>query len=143
MLKPPGSAALVRSHSKGKLLHDGVADEFSVEEDLGPEAGSSNVEEDALALPFRGDVDLLAPPRDPEIGAVLRDGIVRGVAVLVGSVGALAEFAPIVLLDRSRKGDVDAVEMVEEIRAGGFVHGEWSAFAAQDTVLPRDVFGEE
>jgi hypothetical protein len=51
--------------------------------------------------------------------------------------------APVVLLDCGGEGDVDAGEVVEEIRAGGFVDGEWSAFAAEDTVLPGDVFGEE
>ena len=48
---------------EGKLLHDGVADEFLVEEDLGAEAGSADVEEDALALPVGGDVDRRCPTR--------------------------------------------------------------------------------
>src|SRR3954469_21594756 len=47
---------------EGKLLHDGVADEFFVQEDLSAKTGAANVEEDASALPFGGDVDLLAPP---------------------------------------------------------------------------------
>ena len=84
---------------EGELFHDGVADEFFVEEDLGAEAGAADVEEDAFALPFGGDVDLPAPPGDAEVCAVLRDGVVGGVAVLVGCVGAPAEFAPVVLLD--------------------------------------------
>ncbi len=122
---------------EGQLLHDGVADEFSVEEDLGAEAGSADVEEDALALPFGGDVDLFAPPRDAEVGAVLRDGVVGGVAVLFGGVGAGAEFSPVVLLDGGGEGDVDAGEVVEEApAAGGFVDGEWFGFAAEDAVLP-------
>ncbi len=129
---------------EGELLHDGVADEFFVEEDLGAEAGSADVEEDALALPVGGDVDLLAPPGDAEVGAVLGDGVVGGVAVLFGGVGALAEFAPVVLLDGGGEGDVDAIVGAEESpAAGGFVDGEGFGFAAEDAVLPGDVFGEE
>jgi hypothetical protein len=55
---------------EGELFHDGVADEFSVEEDLGAEAGSADVEEDAFALPFGGNVDKATPPGDAEVGSV-------------------------------------------------------------------------
>ncbi len=129
---------------EGELFHDGVADEFSIEEDLGTEAGSADVEEDAFAFPVGGDVDLLAPPGDAEVGAVLGDGVVGGVAVLFGGVGAGAEFGPVVLLDGGGEGDVDAGEVVEEApAAGGLVDGEWIGFATEDAVLPGDVFGEE
>ncbi len=135
---------------EGELFHDGVADEFFVEEDLGAEAGSADVEEDALALPVGGDVDLLAPPGDAEVGAVLRDGVVGGVAILVWCVRtrrlvfSCTEFAPVVLLDGGGEGDVDACEVVEETpAAGGLVDGERRGFAAEDAVLPGDVFGED
>ncbi len=129
---------------EGELLHDGVADEFLVEEDLGAEACAADMEEDALVFPFGGDLDLLAPPGDAEVDAVLGDGIVGGVAVLFGGVGAAAEFAPVVLLDCGGEGDVDAGEVVEETPAsGGLVDGERIGFAAEDAVLPGDVFGEE
>ncbi len=56
----------------------------------------------------------------------------------------MAEFAPVVLLDGGGEGDVDAGEVVEETpAAGGFVDGEGFGFAAEDAVLPGDVFGEE
>ncbi len=130
---------------EGELLHDGVADEFFVEEDLGAEAGSADVEEDAFALPVGGDVDLLAPPGDAEVGSVLRDGVVVGVAVLFGGVGAAAESAPVVLLDGGGEGDVDAGEVVEETpAASGFVDGERGAFAVEDAFgVDGDVFGKE
>ena len=48
------------------------------------------------------------------------------------------------LLDGGGEGDVDAGEVVEEApAAGGFVDGEGIGFAAEDAVLPGDVFGEE
>ena len=48
------------------------------------------------------------------------------------------------LLDCSGEGDVDAVVGAEgSPAAGGLVDGEWGAFAAEDAVLPGDVFGEE
>jgi hypothetical protein len=94
---------------EGEFFHDGVADEFSVEEDFGAEVRSADVEEDALALPFGGDVDgRAAPPGDAEVGSVSWDGVVCGVPVLVGGVGATAKFAPVVLLDGGGQGDVDA-----------------------------------
>ena len=99
-----------------------------------------------MRLPFHsaGMWMCAAPPGDAEVGAVLRDGVVGGVAVLFGGVGALAEFAPVVLLDGGGEGDVDAVVVVEgSPAAGGFVDGEWFGFAAEDAVLPGDVFGEE
>ncbi len=74
----------------------------------------------------------------------MRDGVVGGVAVLFGRVGAGAEFSPVVLLDGSGEGDVDAGEVVEETpAAGGFVDREGFRFAAEDAVLPGDVFGQE
>ncbi len=87
---------------EGKLFHDGVADELVVDEDLGSEAGSADVEEDALALPVFRNFDLAVPPGDAEVGSVLGDGVVGAVAVLLGGVGALAELAPEVLLDCGR-----------------------------------------
>ena len=74
---------------EGELFHDGVADELPVEVDLGAEAGSADVEEDAFAAHVGGDVDGAVPPGDAEVGAVLGDGVVGGVAVLLGRVGAL------------------------------------------------------
>jgi hypothetical protein len=47
----------------------GVADEFFVEVDLGSEVGSADVEEDALALHRRRDVDRSIPPGHAEVGA--------------------------------------------------------------------------
>ena len=136
---------------EGKLLHDGVADEFSVEEDFGAEAGSADVEEDALAFPFGGDVELATPPRDAEVGSVLRDGVVGGVAVLFGGVRARSlviassEFAPVVLLDGGGEGDVDAIVGAKSSpAAGGFVDRKWGAFAVEDAFgVDGDVFGEE
>src|SRR5437868_2300424 len=104
-----------------------------------PEAGSADVEEDAFALPFGGNVDLLAPPGDAEVGAILWDGVVGGVTILFGGVGARSlvitssEFAPVVLLDGGGQGDIDAVVGAKgSPAAGGFVDGEGRAFAAED-----------
>src|SRR5580698_5553912 len=47
---------------EGKLLHDGVADEFLVEVDLGAEMRAADVKKDALAAHCRGDVDAAMPP---------------------------------------------------------------------------------
>ena len=100
------------------------------------------MEEDAFALPFGGDVEGAAPPGDAEVGSVLGDGVVGGVAVLFGSVGAGSEFAPVVLLDGGGEGDVDAGEAIEETpAAGGLVDGERFGFAAEDAVLPRCLRG--
>ena len=73
----------------------------------------------------------------------MRDGVVGGVAILFGGVGAAAEFAPVVLLDGGGEGDVDAVVGAEAPAAGRFVDGKGFGFAAEDAVLPGDVFGEE
>ncbi len=54
---------------EGELFHDGVADEFLVEVDLGAQVGSADVEEDALALHRCRDVDRSIPPGDSEVGA--------------------------------------------------------------------------
>ena len=94
---------------EGQLLHDGVADQLPVEVDLGAQMRSANVQEDALARHGRGDFDLARPPRDAEVGPVLRDGIVGGVAILIRRVGAWlailprSVLAPEMLLHRPRQ----------------------------------------
>ncbi len=110
---------------EGELFHDGVADEFAVEVDLGAEVGSADVEEDAFALHGCGDVDGAVPPGDTEVCAVLWDGVVGGVAIFFGCVGAGAVGAPEVLLDRRGEEDFFSCLWREDVPAsGGWVGGK-------------------
>lgn len=114
-----------------QLFHDGVADQFLIEVDLGAQASSADVEEDAFAAHAGGDFDGTVPPGDAEPGAVLREGVFGGVTVLVGRIGALAKFAPQVLLDGAREGDAKIAGRVrrENLPATGRdVH--WKRLAA-------------
>ena len=112
-LKPPGSCGVGEVALERELLHDGVADEFLVEEDLGAEAGSADVEE--MRLPFQSVGTWIACPtrrrrgrrRSGGWGRWRRSGTLRGA-------GVLAEPAPVVLLDGGGEGDVDAGEWREE-----------------------------
>ena len=70
-------------------------------------------------FPFSRNVDGAIPPGDAEIGAVLRNGVVGGIAILVGSVRAAAELSPEVLLDCSGKEDGLAVDFVQRGPASG------------------------
>src|SRR5262249_46916337 len=89
---------------KGKLFHDGVAAELAIEIDLGPQVCTADVQEDSLAVHGGRNLDVPVPPRDAEVGTILRDVVVRrrafgvfGVAIFFRRVGPTSVLAPEVL----------------------------------------------